>query len=229
MSVIIDATGTGLAFDACLTLVSNIGSVNTILDQSHGSNLTGSGETELAGLSAELVALTLRDHSALTAEIKEAARQMRRLAKPRKRWFSTLVGSTANTADRSAIEAVDRELTRIAERIAQLGEAAIGRSIALHRLSEKAANVDTNTYITGMNATFIKAAAAKAASAEDLAADAAKRFLTQALPLWRTTRAQGNSQMRQAASAIEATLEAVSASIDQSQAAMSDVGKRGTS
>ncbi len=182
--------------------------------------MTGIGDTELAALSAELVALTMRDHSALASEIRTASERMRRLSQPRKRWFSVLIGTASTDENESTIKAIDSDLDNIAERISHLGDAARGRAVVLRRLAEKAAKVDTNTYITGMNATFIKAAAAKAAVTEDIAADAAHRFLTQALPLWRTSRAQGNSQMHQAASAIEAALDAIGTSIQQDQAAV---------
>lgn len=181
--------------------------------------MTGNGDTELAMLSAELVALTMRDHSALAAEIRTASEKMHRLSRPRNRWFSVLLGATGTAENEARIKDIDHDLDQIATRISHLGEAARGRAIVLRRLSDKAAKVDTNTYIAGMNATFINAAAAKAAVTEDIAADAANRFLTQALPLWRTTRAQGNSQMRQAAGAIEAALDALGTSIERKHAA----------
>ena len=183
--------------------------------------MTGNGDTELSTLSAELVALTLRDHSALEAQLRAASSRMRRVSGPNRRWFSRLLGSALGEPEQSDLDTLDRELNDIAKRIEQLGEDARGRAIVLRRLSEKAAKASTNTYITGMNATFIKAAAAKAAVAEDTAADAAERFLTQALPLWRTTRAHGNRQMRNAANAVEAALDTLGASIEQSRAASS--------
>ena len=80
-----------------------------------------------------------------------------------------------------------------------------------------------------MSAAFIKATAANAASAEDMAADAANRFLSQALPLWRSTRAHGNRQARQAASAIQSALDALGASIEQCRTARAPLDRSGSS
>lgn len=185
--------------------------------------MTDTSDTELARLSAELVALTVRDHSALESEIRVAANRMRHISTPNRRWLAALLGTGSEALDGHGMDVVDRELDEIATRIGHLGEAARGRAVVLRRLAEKAAKANTNTYIKGMNAAFIKAAATKAALAEDMAADAADRFLNQALPLWRTTRAHGNRQMRQAAGAIEAALDTLSVSIEQSRAASAPV------
>lgn len=182
-----------------------------------GTQVAGNDDTELSRLSAELVALTAREPSQLETQIRAAAEKMRRVSAPRRRWLSALLGTGA--LDTSDLAALDRELDEIATRIEQLGETARGRAIVLRRLSEKAARVDTNTHISGMSAQFIRAAAAKAAVAEDVAGDAADRFLKQALPLWRTTRAHGNRQMRQGADAVEAALDALRTSIEQSRTA----------
>ena len=188
-----------------------------------GSKVAGNDDTELSRLSAELVALTARDHSQLEAQIRAASEKMRRVSAPRGRWFSKLIGTGPDVLDEDELAALDRELDEVASRIKQLGEAASGRAIVFRRLSEKAAGMKTNTHISEMNASFIKAAAAKAAVAEDVAADAADRFLEQALPLWRLTRVRGNRQMRQAATAIGAALDSLGASIDQSRAASTPV------
>ena len=163
--------------------------------------MAGNDVTELSRLSAELVALTAREPSQLETQIRAAADKMRRVSAPRRRWLSALLGTGA--LDTNDLAALDRELDEI----------------VLRRLSEKAARLDTNTHISGMSAQFIRAAAAKAAVAEDVAGDAADRFLKQALPLWRTTRAHGNRQMRQGADAVEAALDALRTSIEQSRTA----------
>lgn len=188
-----------------------------------GTKVAGNDDTELSRLSAELVALTTRDHSQLEAQMRSASDQMRRIFAPRRRWFSKLIGTGVGFLDEDDLATLDRELDEVATRIKQLGEAARGRAIVLRRLAEKAAGIKTNTHISEMNASFIKTAAAKAAVAEDVAADAADRFLQQALPLWRMTRVHGNRQMRQAATAIGAALDALGASIDQSRAASTPV------
>lgn len=188
-----------------------------------GSKVAGNDDTELSRLSAELVALTARDRSQLEAQIRAASDKMRRISAPRRRWLSKLIGAGPGVFDEADLAALDKELDEVASRIKQLGEAAQGRAIVFRRLAEKAAGMKTNTHISEMNASFIKAAAAKAAVAEDVAADAADRFLQQALPLWRMTRVHGNRQMRQAATAIGAALDALGTSIDQSRSASTPV------
>ena len=191
---------------------------------SQGSEVAGKDDTELSSLSAELVGLTAREHSQLETQIRAAADKMRRVSARRRRWLSALFGAGAGTLDDDDLAILDRELDEIAARIGQLGETARGRALVLRRLSEKAARLQTNTHISGMSAAFIKAAAAKAAVAEDVAGDAADRFLKQALPLWRTTRAHGNRQMRQGADAVEAALDALGTSMEQSRTAASARG-----
>ncbi|MEO1224790.1 MAG: hypothetical protein AAFX92_11230 [Pseudomonadota bacterium] len=184
-----------------------------------GSKVAGNDDTELSRLSAELVALTTREHSPLETQIRAAADKMRHISAPRRLWLSKLLGAGSGVSDEVDLAALDRELDEIATRIKQLGEAARGRAVVLRRLSEKAARLETNTHISEMSARFINAAAAKAAMAENVAADAADRFLTQALPLWRTTRVHGSRQMRQGADTVEAALNALGMSIEESRKA----------
>ena len=183
-----------------------------------GTQVAGNDDSELSRLSAELVALTTRDHSQLEAQMRAASDKMRRISAPRRRWLSKLLGIGAGVLDEDDLAALDRELDEIAIRIQRLGDAARGRAVVLRRLSEKAARLETNTHISDMSADFIKVAAAKAAVAEDVAADAAGRFLNQALPLWRMARAHGNRQVRHAAGAMGAALETLDASIHEGRA-----------